>query len=100
MYGQEVSRIVDASVVDSSLPGVKRRALDLFCGTGSVGKELKEMGWEVVSLDKNRNSHATLKLDIMKWDFKRAFKPGYFDIICASVPCTEYTGQKRWEIVI
>ena len=43
--------------------------MELFSGTGSVGKVAEEMGHLVVSLD--RDMEATIKTDIMKWDIKQ-----------------------------
>ena len=37
--------------------------------------------------------HATINTDIMDWDYK-VYPPGYFGIIWASPPCTEYSGAK------
>ena len=42
--------------------------LELFSGTGSVGKVAKELGYEVISLDRDMN--ADIKCDIMNWDFR------------------------------
>ena len=44
------------------------KTLELFSGTGSVGKVCKNLGIEVVSLD--RDLPADIKSDIMDWDYK------------------------------
>ena len=43
------------------------RILELFAGTGYVGKVFKELGWEVVSMD--RDMEADIKKDMMDWDY-------------------------------
>lgn len=67
------------------------RCLELFAGTGSVGEVFKEVGWDVLSLD--RDMPADIQMDIMDWDYK-AYEPGTFDVIWASPPCTEYSIAK------
>ena len=67
------------------------KMLELFSGTGSVGKVALDLGFEAVSLDKDMQ--ATIQTDIMDWDF-RAIPPGSFDFIWASPPCTEYSRAK------
>jgi hypothetical protein len=68
-------------------------ALDLFSGTGSVGKVLSQMGFTVIYLDKNVNRKADLPVDIFDWDYKK-LGVGYFDVIAASPPCEEYSAAK------
>ena len=68
-----------------------KRLLELFSGTGSVGDVAKEMGFTVISLD--RDMEANIKIDIMDWDYT-FFQPGAFDVIWASPPCTEYSSAK------
>lgn len=67
------------------------KVLELFAGTGSVGKVCKELGFEVVSLDKDME--ADIRTDILDWDY-RQFPPKQFDFIWASPPCTEYSAAK------
>ena len=67
------------------------KLLELFSGTGSVGKVARPLGYEVVSLDLK---NADINCDIMTWDY-RQFKPGEFDIIWASPPCTSFSIMQR-----
>ena len=64
------------------------KVLELFSGTGSVGKCCKELGWDVVSVDMIFN--ATHKCDIMEFDYKQ-YNKNEFDIVWASPPCTNYS---------
>ena len=68
------------------------RVLELFSGTGSVGKVAHALGYEVISLDL---TDATIKCDIMEWDYKAAFSVGYFDIIWASPPCNTFSKMRH-----
>ena len=67
------------------------RVLELFSGTGSVGKVAIKLGYEVISLDL---TDATICCDILKWDYKAAFSVGYFDIIWASPPCCVFSKMR------
>ena len=70
------------------------KVLELFSGTGSVGKCCKELGWEVVSVD--MILPADHKVDIMDFDYKQYPKDD-FDIVWASPPCTNYSKlQDGW----
>ena len=64
------------------------RILELFSGTGSVGRAFEALGWDVISLDINPG--ATITSNILDWDYK-IYDPGAFDFIWASPPCTEYS---------
>jgi hypothetical protein len=45
------------------------RLLELFSGTGSIGRAFAEQGWEVTSLDIDPKSGATLITDFMTWQY-------------------------------
>ena len=67
-----------------------KRLLELFAGTGSVGKVFEAAGWEVVSVDSVPAFGPTICVDIMQWDY-RIYPPGHFDFVHASPPCTEFS---------
>ena len=66
------------------------KLLELFSGTGSVGKVAKLLGYDVVSLD---IKNADITSDILTWDYKQ-YEVEHFDVIHASPPCTEYSIAK------
>tara|TARA_R110002020_G_scaffold312298_1_gene527791 strand:+ start:711 stop:1352 length:642 start_codon:yes stop_codon:yes gene_type:complete len=69
------------------------RVLELFSGTGSVGKVCKELGWEVVSLDIDKNNNPDICSDILDWTPPEEF----FDVIWASPPCHTFSLlRKSW----
>ena len=41
------------------------RILELFSGTGSIGKVFSSKGWEVISLDLDPNTEATIHENIL-----------------------------------
>ena len=68
--------------------------LELFSGTGSVGKVCHKLGWDVVSVD--LELPATHECDIMDFDYKQ-YPKDYFSIVWGSPPCTDYsTLQNCW----
>ena len=71
-----------------------RKALDLFSGTGSVSNRLRQLGYEVVSVDINPRCKPSILTDILKWKFQNQFPPGYFEVVVASPPCEEYSQAK------
>ena len=78
----------------SSNSPTRPRALDLFSGTGSVGDRLREIGYDVISLDIDPNRRPTIVTDVLKWDYAKDFSPGFFSVIAAGVPCNEYSSAK------
>ena len=67
------------------------RVLELFSGTGSVGKVCRAKGYTVVSLD--INGKADINCDIMDWQYEW-YDKNSFDIIWASPDCTQYSKAK------
>ena len=67
------------------------KLLELFSGTKSVGKVAERLGYEVTSLD--LILPADINIDILDWDYT-IYPTGYFDVIHASPPCTEYSRAK------
>ena len=65
------------------------RALDLFAGTHSFTKVAQELGYEVMSLDIDPKSGATITADILEFDYK-IWPPGHFSFIWASPDCTKF----------
>ena len=64
--------------------------LELFSGTGSVGRVAKNFGYTVISLDLK---NADICSDILEWDYTE-YPTGMFHFIWASPPCTEYSRAK------
>ena len=54
--------------------------LELFSGTGSVGHTFASQGWEVISLDSDTKTDATIHEDILTWGHT-VYPPGHFDTI-------------------
>ena len=67
------------------------RVLELFSGTGSVGKVAKELGWTVVSLDLK---NADIETNILDWNYKQ-YNPHDFDIIWSSPPCHTFSKMRE-----
>jgi len=65
-------------------------SLELFAGTKSYGKVAVKHGYNVVSLDNDRQHNTTICDDILTWDYEQ-YEPGYFDIIWASPDCTSWS---------
>jgi site-specific DNA-cytosine methylase len=101
-----VSQIRDRTIVDEEreeiedededeLEGDGRplKLLELFKGTGSIGKAAKKLGFSVVSLDFDPIYTPDIETDILKWDYKKYHKEtGYVpDLIWASPPCNTFS---------
>jgi len=58
--------------------------LDLFSGTGSVGRVYREKGFLVTSVDCQARWQPSIVVDVLKWDYKSCFDPGDFDTVVMS----------------
>ena len=74
------------------------KILELFSGTGSVGKVALQEGHEVISVDiSNKLMEPTHIVDILQWDYK-IYQPGMFDIVWASPPCATFSTIRRCRV--
>jgi hypothetical protein len=69
------------------------KVLDLFAGTQSL-KHTLGAGYDVTSVDIRKNSKPDICADLLTWNYKEHLKPGDFDVVWASPPCTEYSQAK------
>ena len=71
-----------------------KRILELFAGSGSVGKIFEAANWEVTSVDlsdklcKPTICCSVLDIPLDKWP------AGHFDVVWGSPPCVEYSRAK------
>ncbi len=70
------------------------RLLELFSGTGSVGRAFEKQGWEVISIDTDPQAQATFRQDISRWDCASLLGKT-IDVIWASPPCTNYSALRK-----
>ena len=95
---EEVGQATKTDLDDNFLP-LKHELLELFSGTGSVGRAFAEKGWVVISLDSDPKTDATIHGDILKWDYS-TYPPGHFDVIWASPCCQRAPAEAPKRLVI
>jgi len=66
----------------------KIQLLELFKGTGSIGKEAIKRNYEIESLDIDPKCNATHTCDILTFDYKKLKTP---DFLWASPPCNSFS---------
>ena len=67
--------------------------LELFKGSGSVGRVAKKVGYDVVSVDLDPIYTPDIETDILKWNYKKFSKDNNYipDYVWASPPCNTYS---------
>ena len=70
----------------------KFNLLELFKGTGSVGKVAKD-NFNIISLDYDNKFTPDINIDILNWDYKKHYKDTNFlpNVIWASPPCNTFS---------
>ena len=67
--------------------------LELFSGTGSVGKKARKRGYDVISVDVDERCGCDYTCDVRKLPYKTLPTP---DFVWASPPCTTYSYAAIW----
>lgn len=73
------------------------RVLELCCGTKSASRAIRKLwpGTKIITVDCDPRHRPTILADVLAWQYQDdKFPPGYFDIVWASPPCTEYSLAK------
>ena len=79
----------------NSITNEKPVLLELFSGTGSVGRAFRARGWEVFSVDIDAAAKPTLVANVL--DLQLDALPPRVDCIRASPPCTHYSRARTKE---
>ena len=69
------------------------KCLELFSGTGSIGRAFERLGWVVISVDIDPNFQPTHIANLLTWDYTM-YPRDHFHFVWASPVCTEYSKAK------
>ena len=75
-------------------PEKKRLLLELFSGTGSIGRAFRDRGWDVLSVDNDPKAHASIRKDVLELD-AADLEGKHVALVWASPPCTNYSNARR-----
>jgi hypothetical protein len=67
------------------------KVLDLFSGLGGWSQPFKDRGHKVVTVDNDSKFKPDYCVDVLTLTKKDVMAMGYFDVILASPPCTEFS---------
>ena len=81
----QVERVDAATEVVENL-----RLLELFSGTGSIGRSFRARGWDVTAIDNDPTADATICCDIASWNVD-SLQGNRINAIWASPPCTNHS---------
>jgi hypothetical protein len=70
---------------------VSLRMLDLFAGLGGASAAMRSRGWDVVTVELDPAFRPSVVADVSRLPLR--CRPGHFDLVWASPPCTEYARE-------
>jgi len=68
--------------------------LELFSGTGSIGRAFRAQGWDVISVDIDPKTDADIKTDILQFEASK-FLDRKVDVVWSSPCCTKFSKARN-----